>query len=217
MTDPDGYPIITNTHPATHSAWSTKHYRYRGDDSGGTHRVYANVPNSLLATDPFPTSINPGYDIKVNIATNVWSDLGTDWPGTVTDGTNVSLHEGSMFLFYFPKPASTDYPSSSTPPSPYVTWFFPNHVCGQNTYVGVTHVNAQSNSTTYYVHELGVGQIGTITVGTGAYPSTSGSGNFLFTISARTLQVINPGGAVIGTKVFSCASSSGKKVHTNFW
>ena len=110
MTDPNGYPILTNNHPATHNAWSGNHFRYRGDDSSGTHRVYARVSNSLASTDAFPTSTGVGHDIKVNISTNVWSDAGTDWPGTVTDGTNVTLYEGSTFLFQFAKP--TTWPSS---------------------------------------------------------------------------------------------------------
>lgn len=98
--------------------------------------------------------------------------------------------------------------------SPYVTWNFPNRSCGETTAVSVTHTVAQSVATTYYVHELGVGQIGTILVGTGAYPSTLGSGNFTFTISARTLQVKDANGSVLSTRVFSCQN---RKVHCNFW
>ena len=164
------------------------------------------------------------HDVRVKFTTgtgyNEWSDGNTSGdPSTIddnADGYVYCYNSTPTLLIKFLKPTTASWISAATN-VPYVTWYFPDFVCGQTTSVGVTHTVAQSSSTTYYVYELGVGQIGTIIVGTGAYPSTLGSGNFPFTISSRTIQVISPGGALLGQKVFTCPISSGKKVHTNFW
>ena len=198
-------------------AWSDKWECHTATGSGFTGTYIYSAQNS-------GTNV---HDIKfVNGSWLDGSSLGipTFFGTSATDSTSITptSSDENLYLYYgtsnlLAHVKNDGFGSSSSPPLPYVTWYFPSHVCGQNTYVGVTHINAQSNSTTYYVHELGVGQIGTIIVGTGAYPSTSGTGNFLFNISARTIQVISPGGALLGQKVFTCPISSGKKVHTNFW
>jgi hypothetical protein len=164
------------------------------------------------------------HTFSYDTATKIWADVGSGNPAYVCDGStwaNTTASSANQQTLSFWQSSTSrnfnltnPYYNSAAVNVPYVTWYFPDFVCGQNTYVGVTHTVAQSSSTTYYVHELGVGQIGTIIVGTGAYPSNFGSANFGFTISDRTIQVINPGGAMIGQKVFSCGK---KKVHANFW
>lgn len=94
---------------------------------------------------------------------------------------------------------------------PFVTWYFPNRSCGSSTYVGVTHTAATSSATTYTVHDES-GQIGTITVGTGA----TATANFSFTISARTLTVKDASGSELSNRVFDCSGLK-RKVHSNFW
>lgn len=150
-------------------------------------------------------------------STNNWGHTSrTDITGTVSSGVvTINFNGSDIFTFnesdaFVSSGGGTGTEGVNTP---YVTWGYPNRSCGENAFVSVTHTVAQSFVTTYYVHELGVGQIGTIFVGTGAYPSTSGAGNYSFTISDRTLQVKNASGHVLGTKVFTCS----KKVFSNFW
>lgn len=144
--------------------------------------------------------------------TNGFSTADTFQPdsnGIVTISFSWNDHTGLKFK---PPVISSGGGGTSTEGvnAPYVTWNFPQRVCGQNTYVSVTHTEATSSATTYTVHDS-TGQIGTILVGTGS----TASANFAFTISDRTLQVKNSAGAVIGSKVFTCGSK--KKVHSNFW
>merc|ERR1712097_152530 len=82
---------------------------------------------------------------------------------------------------------------------PYVTWIYADRPCGQTAYVSVTNTQATSSATIYTVHD-NTGQIDTILVNTGA----TASANVAFTISARTLQVKDPSGEVLSTRVFTC-------------
>jgi hypothetical protein len=171
------------------------------------------TPNSNYETIVYKTNQSAWFDYDGS--SNPWSLTTTNG---VTEGTDSN---GDVMMKWghtgFPDPtisASGGGTSSEGVNVPYVTWAFPSRSCGETTYVQVTHTVAQSVATTYYVHELGVGQIGTILVGTGAHPNTSGSANYGFTISARTLQVKDASGSVLGTRVFTCRN---KKVHSNFW
>ena len=75
--------------------------------------------------------------------------------------------------------------------------------------MSVTNTASTSSAITYTVHD-DTGQIGTILVNTGS----TASANFGFTVSARTLQVKDPSGSPLSTRVFTCGS---KKVFCNFW
>lgn len=196
-------------------------YEYRWRSSSTNSEIYG----LWHLNDNAWADANALHAIEVTSA-NVWQDAGSENPSVITENTDgtVDLNKetgNNLFLYAFTKPTTASWLSSGGGTgtegvnAPYVTWGFPHRNCGETTYVSVTHTVAQSVATTYYVHELGVGQIGTILVGTGAYPSTSGSANYAFTISARTLQVKDANGSLLGTKVFDC--SSRKKVHSNFW
>ena len=193
-----------------------KHYSAAG--SSGAPDIFFELNNGVITAD-VNTSPTGGAPDGISL-TGTGSGSNSV---TVTAGNTIYLHNAGWSV-----PQSFVWQSSWTTTSgsggggtstegvnaPYVTWNFPHRKCGETTGVSVTHTVAQSVATTYYVHELGLGQIGTILVGTGAYPSTSGSANYAFTISARTLQVKDANGSVLGTKVFSCRS---RKVHSNFW
>jgi len=150
------------------------------------------------------------------VASNITTSGAAASSITVSEGDTVSLKisaGSSIGNFTVPTFTAASTTSTESVNVPYVTWNFPTHGCGLNTYVSVTHTEPQSSSTTYLVYQFGYGQIGTIIVGTGAN-SASGSGNFQFTVTDRTIQIINPAGSVIGSKAFSCDV---KKVHGNFW
>jgi len=179
-------------------------------------------------------SSSTGRDITYS-ATSGWSDhtQGYDDPtkfGTsTTDGTAITPSASASILYLWTSTGlmcelSTGVSSSGSGSGsgggsgsgtlsvnqPFVTWHFSNRSCGESTYVSVTHTKATSSATTYTVHDLNTGQIGTITVGTGS----SATANFGFTISARTLQVRDDNGSTLSTKVFTCGS---KKAFCNFW
>ena len=170
------------------------------------------------------TSNNHGVRVKFTTGTgyNIWTDgTASAEPNYIddnSDGYVYARNSGNTLLIKFLKPTSTtaSWISSGGGTStegvnqPYVTWSFPHRSCGQHTYVSVTHTQATSSATTYTVHD-DTGQIGSILVGTGA----TATANFQFTISSRTLQVKDPSGSVIGTRVFTCTQR--KKVHCNFW
>ena len=165
-----------------------------------------------------------GRDITYN-ATNGWSDhtQGYDNPthfGTsTTDGTSITPPANASILYLWTSTSlmcelntgesgSGGGTGTEGVNTPYVTWPFANRSCGQTAYAAVTHTQATSSATSYTVHDH-TGQIGTITVGT----SSTATANFGFTISARTLQVKDSSGSLIGTRVFTC----NRKVFCNFW
>ena len=200
---------------------STKHYDaiYNGSNQSG-HGIQFRKSGTSTFLDVNGTG-DTGVPYYVSIGSSFANNVSVDISDEV--GSTVSLWDDLQDRwFYFTITSSMlfvdDEEEEGTSTEgvnlPYVTWGFPHRSCGETTYVSVTHTVAQSVATTYYVHELGVGQIGTIVVGTGAHPSISGSANYSFTISSRTLQVKDSNGSVLGTKVFSCRN---KKVFSNFW
>jgi len=96
--------------------------------------------------------------------------------------------------------------------APYVTWIYADRPCGQTAYVSVTNTESTNSASTYTLHDTELGQIGTITVGTGS----TASANVAFTISARTLHVKDSNSSILpsGTRVFTCGV---KKACCNFW
>lgn len=173
--------------------------------SDGSTKVYANAatdgsnaPEQLVLNGGTPaatveiTSSNIGQTLEGQEASS-----NTNWVFTLT----------SAHLWSGTPPSGTGTEGVNTP---YVTWHFPSRSCGSTTYVSVTHTEATTNGTTYTVHDE-TGLIGAILVGT----ASDASANFPFTISARTLRVMNASSSqTLSTRVFTCPR---KKVHLNFW
>lgn len=191
--------------------------------STSTHEIYvmSNHNNNIKYT------IKVGTDVNASDY-NVWTDNGIDHPfdpvQNNSDGTvllsSTSFGHPVLFKFYAPTTASwistggTGGGGTSTEGVNNVTvQWDPNPVCGQQTWVSVSHSEFLSTDTTYSINNS-TGQIGTVTV---AANTNTTAHAFWFTVTSGLVTVNGSNGDLYGMKVFNCDSSSRKKVFCNFW
>ena len=205
----------TLTNIDSSAAWAGPYiYKYSTSDSSyHYYGLYNNINNYS----------DERRNIKVEIATDTWSDAGSIDPVAPvlnSDGTISLFNSSGTLLYRFTKPTTASWISNggggdtTTEGVNNVTvQWDPNPVCGQQTWVSVLHSEFLSTDTTYSINDS-TGQIGTVTV---AANTNTTAHAFWFTVTSGLVTVNGSNGDLYGSKVFNCDISSRKKVSLNFW